>query len=86
MNNPDHISQSLETIFWGKILKFFDPDLGSGIFLTLDPEWKKLDPRQTSRIRDNTDKNGTPTKRQVLKRQVSKRLVSQRPVSKRQVY
>ncbi len=38
MNNPDHISESLEIIFWGvKILKFFyaDPgwknsDLGSG--------------------------------------------------------
>jgi hypothetical protein len=24
MNNPDHISESLETIFWVKILKFFD--------------------------------------------------------------
>jgi hypothetical protein len=23
MNNPDHISESLETIFWLKILKFF---------------------------------------------------------------
>jgi hypothetical protein len=23
MNNPDHISESLETIFWVKILKFF---------------------------------------------------------------
>jgi hypothetical protein len=22
MNNPDHISESLETIFWVKILKF----------------------------------------------------------------
>jgi hypothetical protein len=29
MNNPDHISQSLETIFWVKILKFFDADPGS---------------------------------------------------------
>jgi hypothetical protein len=29
MNNPDHISESLETIFFGvKILKFFDADLG----------------------------------------------------------
>jgi hypothetical protein len=26
MNNPDHISESLETIFWVKILKFFDAD------------------------------------------------------------
>jgi hypothetical protein len=34
MNTLDHISQSLETIFWVKILKFFDadanPDQGSG--------------------------------------------------------
>jgi hypothetical protein len=39
MNIPDHISESLETIFWIKILKFFDadPDSGSGTFLTLDP-------------------------------------------------
>jgi hypothetical protein len=26
MNNPDRISESLETIFWVKILKFFDAD------------------------------------------------------------
>jgi hypothetical protein len=26
---PDHISESLETIFWIKILKFFDEDSGS---------------------------------------------------------
>jgi hypothetical protein len=34
MNSPDHISESLETIFWVKILKFFDPGwkkIGSGI-------------------------------------------------------
>jgi hypothetical protein len=31
MNNPDHIFESLETIFWFKILKFFDADPGSGI-------------------------------------------------------
>jgi hypothetical protein len=39
MNIPDHISESVETIFLFKILKFFDtdPDPGSGIFLTLDP-------------------------------------------------
>jgi hypothetical protein len=28
---PDHISESLETIFWVKILKFFDSDPGSGM-------------------------------------------------------
>jgi hypothetical protein len=38
MNNPDLISERLETIFWVKILKFFDADLG----------WKKFG----SRIRD----------------------------------
>jgi hypothetical protein len=32
MNNPDNISESLETIFWVKILKFFDADRG----------WKKF--------------------------------------------
>jgi hypothetical protein len=32
MNNPGHISESLETIFWVKILKFFDAD----------PGWKKF--------------------------------------------
>jgi hypothetical protein len=34
MNNQDHISESLETILWVKILQFFDAD----------PGWKKLDP------------------------------------------
>jgi hypothetical protein len=31
MNNPDHISESLETIFLVKTLKFFDADPGSGL-------------------------------------------------------
>jgi hypothetical protein len=31
MNNPAHISKSLETIFWVKILNYFDPDSGSGM-------------------------------------------------------
>jgi hypothetical protein len=44
MNNTDHIFYSLETIFWVKILKFFDTDLGwrqfgSGI---QDPGWEKV--------------------------------------------
>jgi hypothetical protein len=30
MNKPDHISESLKTIFWAKILKFFDADPESG--------------------------------------------------------
>jgi hypothetical protein len=39
MNIPDHISESLETFFGLKILKFFDADAnpGSVIFFTLDP-------------------------------------------------
>jgi hypothetical protein len=36
MNNPDHIFESLETIFWVKILKFFDADPGSVILLIRD--------------------------------------------------
>jgi hypothetical protein len=31
MNNPDHIPESLKTIFWVKILPFFDVDPGSRI-------------------------------------------------------
>jgi hypothetical protein len=31
MNNPDNISAGLETVFWAKILKFVDTDLGSGM-------------------------------------------------------
>ncbi len=43
-NNLDHISESLETIFWTKILKFFDSDPGLGIekILTRDSGWKKF--------------------------------------------
>jgi hypothetical protein len=32
MNNPDHISESLETFFGVKILKFFDADPGCNKF------------------------------------------------------
>ncbi len=31
MNNPNHISESLETIFWVKILYFFYADPASGM-------------------------------------------------------
>jgi hypothetical protein len=44
MNNQDHISESVETIFWVKILKFFfDADPGSGMKKnrSRDPGWKK---------------------------------------------
>jgi hypothetical protein len=52
MNNPDHVSESLETIFWVKILKFFDvyiQDLGwikfgSGIEKILIQDRKNTDP------------------------------------------
>jgi hypothetical protein len=39
INIPEHTAESLETIFWLKILKFYDadPDPGFGIFLTLNP-------------------------------------------------
>ncbi len=37
MNNPDHIFESLVTIFWIKILKFFDADPGSGMDKNVDP-------------------------------------------------
>jgi hypothetical protein len=40
LNIPDHISESLETNFWVKKLKFFLADTRFGIFLTLDPGWK----------------------------------------------
>jgi hypothetical protein len=38
MNN-NHISENLETIFWVKILQFFDADPGSGMgkILVRDP-------------------------------------------------
>jgi hypothetical protein len=31
MNNQDHISENLKTLFWVKILKFFNADPGSGV-------------------------------------------------------
>jgi hypothetical protein len=50
MNNSDHISESLETIFGVKILKFFDADSG----------WKEFGSGvETIRIRDKHP--GSPT-------------------------
>jgi hypothetical protein len=47
MNNPDHISESLETLFWG--LKLFDSD----------PGWEKFGSgMEKIRIRDG--KNSDP--------------------------
>jgi hypothetical protein len=45
MNNQDHISQSLKTIFWFKKSKFFDADpASSGMEKSRirDPGWKKV--------------------------------------------
>jgi hypothetical protein len=44
MNNPEHISESLETIFRVKILKLFDTDPGSGMEKNhiRYPGWKKF--------------------------------------------
>jgi hypothetical protein len=45
MNNPDHISGSLETIFWVKIIKFVDADPGSGMEKIRIRDGKNSDPR-----------------------------------------
>jgi len=50
MNNPDHISESLETIFWVKLLKFFDAAPG---WKNSDPELKKSDPGSRINIPDS---------------------------------
>jgi hypothetical protein len=58
MNIPDHISESLETIFLVKntLMYFFDadPDPGSEIFETLDPGWKNSNPGSGINIPDPT--------------------------------
>ncbi len=53
MNKPDHISESLETILWVKILKFFDAGPGSGMekIRIRDGKIRIRDPGLTSRIR-----------------------------------
>jgi hypothetical protein len=42
MNNPDHISGSLETIFWVKVLKFCDADPGWKKFGSVSPGREKF--------------------------------------------
>jgi hypothetical protein len=55
MNNPDNISESLETIFWVKLLKFFDADpVGIQHGKIRIRDGKNSDLGQTSRIL-NTD-------------------------------
>ena len=55
MNIPDHIFESLKTIVWVKILKFFNADADSGFGNLFDPgsgirDGKNSDPGKTSRI------------------------------------
>jgi hypothetical protein len=66
MNNQDHISMSLETIFWVKIVKFLKRirDPGSGLEKiqirdgkNSDPGWKKI------RIRDKHPGSATLEKK-----------------------
>jgi hypothetical protein len=53
MNNREHISESLETIFWVKIQKFFGVDTGSGMgkIWIRDPEWKKINTCENYQLR-----------------------------------
>jgi hypothetical protein len=53
MNNPDQISESLKTIFWVKIIKFFDVDLGWEKFGSGIRDGKKSDPGSGSAILNN---------------------------------
>jgi hypothetical protein len=48
INNPDHISESKETVLWVKMLKLIDVDLGSGMekIRILDP-WMNIPDPQT---------------------------------------
>jgi hypothetical protein len=52
MNNPDHISESLETIFWVKILKFFYADPESGMEKIQIRDQKNSDPGSGINIPD----------------------------------
>ncbi len=52
MNNPDHISESLEPFFGLKYMKFFDADPGSGIEKNLIKDGTNSDPRSGINIRD----------------------------------
>jgi hypothetical protein len=57
INNPDHISESLKTIFWVKKLKFFDPYPRSGMekIRIWGPGWEKFE----SGIRDKLSGSST---------------------------
>jgi hypothetical protein len=55
MNNPDHISESLETVFWVTILKFFDADPGSEMKKNSDMGCRM----EKTRIRDKHPRSAT---------------------------
>jgi hypothetical protein len=55
MNNPDHVSESFETISWVKILKFFECGSGNRNGNNSDPGWKKFE----SGIRDKNSGSAT---------------------------
>jgi hypothetical protein len=66
IRDKHRISESLVTIFWVKIIKFFDAYPDPGIFLTLDPGWEKFgsginipDPQHTGGMQSNL-LNGDP--------------------------
>jgi hypothetical protein len=52
INNPDHIFESLETIFWVKTLEFLDVDPGSGMdkIRIRDPGINIPDPQHCSQV------------------------------------
>jgi hypothetical protein len=52
VNNRDHNSESLKTIFWVKTLKFFDVDPGSGMEKIWIRDGKKSDPGSGVNIPD----------------------------------
>ncbi len=54
MNRADHISGSLETIFWVRILKFFDADPDPGSFWPWIRDAKSSDLGSGSATLDNT--------------------------------
>ncbi len=85
---PDHISESVETIFGVKILKFFDADAGSGsgnLFspgsgirngTNADPQSRKNIPDSLSRIRNTTHKLSLILNLRFFKEKYSSRVIN----------
>jgi hypothetical protein len=64
MNNPNNISENLETIFWVKNLKFFDADPGSGMEKIRIRDVKKFGSgKEKIRIREKHPKSATMKKK-----------------------